>query len=153
PVGPYPTPPRSITIAGVEDLRGQAMGSQTSPIEITAEDEFGVVQGRVLRADGSPVPFASVRLFYGCPGPDDEIPSIGISSKTADVNGAYSWDYVLRGPRILAVDPETEEFRDVRFNIARNGQHVNVDIVLLGRGTVQGRTFGEDGKPLKDSFV
>jgi hypothetical protein len=151
PVGPFL--PRTITIQDVADLRGQAMSAETAPIEITAEDDGGVVSGRVLRADGSPVPFASMRLFYGCPKPEGGVVWIGISSKSADANGKYSWDYVLRSPRILAVDPETDEFRDLQFNIARNGQKMNVDIVLLGRGTLQGRTLGEDGKPLKDTAI
>ncbi|MEN3336344.1 MAG: large repetitive protein, partial [Acidobacteriota bacterium] len=151
PVGPFI--PRSITVQDVTDLRGQPMGSETKPIEITVGDVAGVVSGRVLRADGSPVPFASMRLFYGCPGVDDEVHWIGISSKSADANGKYSWDYVLRGPRILAVDPETDEFRDLRFSVARNGQRLNVDIVMLGRGTLEGRTVSEAGLPLKDTAI
>ena len=59
----------------------------------------------------------------------------------------------LGGPRILAVDPETDDSRDVQFRIGRNGQHVNVDIVMLGRGTLQGRTLDESHKPLKDTAV
>ena len=151
PVGPFV--PRTITIKDVADLRGQVMGAQTSPIEITAEDLGGVVSGRVLRADGTPVPFASMRLFYPCIGGDDEIHWVGISSKSADADGKYSWDYVLRSPRVLAVDPETEEFRDLRFTVARNGQRLNVDIVMIGRGTLQGRALGENGAPLKDTAV
>ena len=151
PVGPFV--PRTITIQDVADLRGQTMTAETAPIEITAQDDGGVVSGRVLRADGSPVPFASMRLFYACPKPSGGVAWVGISSKSADANGKYSWDYVLRAPRILAVDPETDEFRDLQFNIARHGQRLNVDIVLLGRGTIQGRTLGEDGKPLKDSAI
>ncbi len=151
PIGPFI--PRTITIQDVLDLRGHSMGSQTSPIEITAADFAGVVSGRVLRADGSAVPFASMRLFYGCPAVDGEIHWVGISSKSADANGKYSWDYVLRAPRILAVDPETEEFRDLQFSVARNGQRLNIDIVMLGRGTLQGRTLSESGQPLKDTAI
>ncbi|MEQ1868664.1 MAG: Ig-like domain-containing protein [Vicinamibacterales bacterium] len=151
PVGPFNA--RTLTISDVADLRGQAMASQSAPIEITVEDLGGVVSGRVLRADGSPVPYASMRLFYGCPGADDEVHWIGISSKNADEQGNYSWDYVLRAPRVLAVDPETDEFRDLRFSVARNGQRLNVDIVMIGRGTLQGRTLGEDGKPLKETAI
>ena len=151
PVGPFVA--RTITVQDVADLRGQAMTAQSAPIEMTAEDLGGVVSGRVLRADGSPVPFASMRLFYPCIGGDDEIHWIGISSKNADADGKYSWDYVLRSPRVLAVDPETDEFRDLRFGVARNGQRLNVDIVMIGRGTLQGRALGEDGTPLKDTAV
>jgi len=151
PIGPFV--PRSLTIQGVADLHGQAMPAQTSPIEITVSDFAGVVSGRVLHADGSPVPFADVRLFYACPAADDELRWVGISSKTADADGKYSWDYVLRAPRLLAVDPETNEFRDLQFSVARNGQQLNIDVVMLGRGTLQGRTLSETGQPLKDSAI
>ena len=151
PVGPFI--PRTITIQDVTDLRGQAMASNAAPIEITVDDLAGVVSGRVIRADGSAVPFASMRLFYGCPGPEGEVHWVGISSKSADANGKYSWDYVLRAPRILAVDPETDEFRDLQFSVARNGQRLNVDIVMLGRGTLEGRTVSEAGQPLKDTAI
>ena len=104
------------------------------------------MSGRVLRADGSPVAFASMRLFYPCTA-GDEITWIGISSKNAGADGRYAWDYVLSAPRIMAVDPESDpehaEFRDVEFRIARDGQRMNVDLVLLGRGTFQGRTLDE----------
>ena len=151
PVGPFI--PRTITVQDVADLRGQTMPPQTSPIEITAEDLGAVVSGRVLHADGTPLPFASLRLFYPCPGDDGEVHWIGISSKSADVDGKYSWDYVLRSPRVLAVDPDTDESRDLRFSVARNGQRLNVDIVMMGRGTLQGRALGEDGRPLKDTAI
>jgi hypothetical protein len=152
PVGPIIVP-RTISIQDVADTRGQSMTSGDVPIEITAVDEGAQVSGRVLRADGSPVPFANVRLFYGCPTADDKIQWIGISAKSADSQGRYSWDYVLESPRIVAIDPDTDEFRDVQFTVARHGQRLNVDIVLLGRGTLVGRTLGESGQPLKDTFV
>jgi hypothetical protein len=151
PVGPFV--PRTVTVQNVADLRGQVMGSQTSPIEITAQDLGAVVSGRVLHADGTPIPFANLRLFYGCPGEDGEVHWIGISSKNADADGKYSWDYVLRSPRIVAVDTDTDDSRDLRFSVARNGQRLNVDIVMIGRGTLAGRAIGEDGRPLKDTSI
>ncbi len=150
PVGPYV--PRSITVSGVSDLRGQPIVSGTMPIESTVDDVAGVVSGRVLHADGSPVPFASVRLFYPCPA-GDSIVWVGISSKNTNASGQYSWDYVLSSPRIVAVDPETEDSRDLQFRIGHTAQRLNVDIVMLGRGSLQGRTLDEAGKPLKDSSI
>src|SRR4029077_8506169 len=55
--------------------------------------------------------------------------------------------------QITALNPGTEEFRNANFNIQRDGQRLTVDIVLLGRGTLQGRTLAEDGTPLKDSAI
>ncbi|MCU1382351.1 MAG: LamG domain protein jellyroll fold domain protein [Acidobacteria bacterium] len=150
PVGPYV--PEDLTIAGLSDVHGHAMPAQTLPIETTV-DAGGVVSGRVLKADGTPVPNANVRLFYllTC-----DIPHwVGISSKWADADGRYSWNLVgnVLPDRIVAVDEETGEFRDVRFSLQRSGQRLTVDIVLLGRGTLQGRTLSETGAPLRDSAV
>ena len=149
-IGPFV--PRQITISGVADANGRAMPPQTVPILSTITDAGGVVTGRVLQADGTPVPFANVRLFTysGCP----DSPWTGISSKAADDRGAFDYDFVLRDlERIVAVDPETGEFRDLSFNVQRDGQRLNVDVVLLGRGTFTGRTLDEGGKPLKQSSV
>ena len=103
----------------------------------------GVVTGRVLDADGTPMPFANVRLFYLAAPPDRRW--VGISSKTADDQGRYLVGLrrrARRPNRIVAVDPETERVpRASSFNVQRNGQRLNVDIVFLGRGTFQGRTL------------
>lgn len=150
PIGPYV--PEQLTIAGVWDVHGHAMPAQTLPIETTL-DAGGVVSGRVIQADGTPVPNANVRLFYllNCGDPA----WVGISSKWADANGQYSWNFVgnTLPDRIVAVDEGTGEFRDVRFNIQRTGQRLTVDIVMLGRGTLQGRTLSENGTPLKDTAI
>ncbi|HEX4915743.1 MAG TPA: hypothetical protein VFV51_17415, partial [Vicinamibacterales bacterium] len=152
PVGPFI--PRTLTMSNVMDARGQAMPAVTVPIEITIDDQGGVLTGRVIRADGTPVPNANVRLFYQlqC---GEEPAWVGISSKSADDQGRYSWDYVgkLTADRVVAVDPESGEFRDLRFNVQRNGQRLNVDIVFLGRGTFQGRTLAEDGRVLPNTSV
>lgn len=152
PIGPFI--PRQISISAGVDLRGQPMAPFTGPMEITVGPEAGVVNGRVIRADGTPVPFANVRLFYliDCgAGPA----WVGIASKSADGEGRYAWDYVLRQlpDKIVAVDPETEEFRSVPFNIQRDGQRLNVDIVFLGRGTFSGTTRSEAGTVLADTNV
>jgi 5-hydroxyisourate hydrolase-like protein (transthyretin family) len=151
PIGPFI--PRGLTISNVEDLRGQSMSAQTQAIEPTVTDPGGVVSGRIIQADGTPVPFASLRLFYPCEGGDGEVHWIGISQKSADANGQYQWDYVLGSARVLAVDPETDDSRDAQFRLARNGQRLNVDLVMLGRGTIEGRTLAEDGHPLADSSI
>ena len=152
PYGPFVQ--RQLTIANVEDVRGQAMPAASVPIEATMPDEGGVLSGRVIRADGTPVPFASLRLFYilGC---DLEPRTIGISSKLADAQGRYSWDFVTSRlvNRIVAVDEESNQSRDLRFAVQRKGQRLNVDVVFLGRGTMQGRTLAEDGRALAKTSV
>ena len=152
PIGPFVA--RTIKIDSATDLRGQAMTPFIGPIETTVGQQAGVVSGRVLRADGTPVPFANVRLFYrlDC----GTVPSwVGISSKSADADGRYSWDYVLRAftDKIVAIDTDANESRTVPFNIQRDGQQLNADIIFLGRGTLAGTTRSEAGKVLRDTAI
>ncbi|MEQ1871699.1 MAG: Ig-like domain-containing protein, partial [Vicinamibacterales bacterium] len=157
PIGPFV--PRSLTVGNVADRKGQTMPQQTLPIETTVVEPAGVVSGRVIQADGTPVPFANIRLIYWVQCEDEVVP-VGISSKSTDENGRYSWDYVLKNGgnlvrvQIAAVDPITEQPRIINFNVARDGQRLNVDLVFLGRGTVKGRVLANDGvTPIKDAVV
>ena len=104
PVGPFV--PRTITIQDVADLRGHAMPPQTSPIEITCRRPGGVVSGRVLHADGTPVPFANVRLFYPCPGGDDEFTGSASARRAPTPTASTPGTTCCAARRILAVDPE-----------------------------------------------
>jgi hypothetical protein len=141
--------PRQITIAGVTGLGGGVLAAQTVPIEATTTDAAAVVTGQVLNADGTPVPFANVRLLINpCGTSSDGLE--GISSKSADAQGRFAWDYVVQGgmARIVAVDPATDDSRTVDFTSQRDGQRLNVNIVFLGRGTLTGRTLAENGSPI-----
>ena len=154
PVGPFI--PRSLTVANVLDRRGHAMASQTVPIEATIEAFGGVVSGRVLQADGAPVPGADIRLVLQrlC---SDRWIDVGIAAKRTDASAHYQWDYVRGGVfrvKEIAIDPETNDVRRLLFSVARHGQRLNADLVFLGRGTIQGRVFGADGvTPLKDAQI
>ena len=132
------------------------MGGQTVPMESTVDEPAGVVNGRVLQADGTPVAFANVRLLYSylCEG---LVTTFGISSKSTDQQGRYSWEYVLESPlsvKIAAIDPSVDQPRSVAFKVQRNGQRLNVDLVFLGRGSLSGRTLGPNGAtPLAGTIV
>ena len=152
PIGPFVA--RTIAISNIADSRGHIMGTWTGPMETTVSQDGARVSGRILDASGAPMPFADVRLFYqlDC---GLEKTWVGIAAKQADANGVYSWDYVARPllNRILAVNTATDEFRNVQYNVQRQGQHLNVDIVFLGRGTIRGITRSEQGVPLADTQV
>ncbi|MEQ1871485.1 MAG: carboxypeptidase regulatory-like domain-containing protein, partial [Vicinamibacterales bacterium] len=149
PVGPFV--PRQLSLSGIVDGHGRAMTTQSVPIETTVTSDGAVVSGQVLGADGLPVPFANVRLLVsnGCPALE------GISAKSADADGRFSWDWVPNTVRnrIAAVSPGADDGRAVDFTSQRNGQRLNVNIVFLGRGTLTGRTLAEDGTPLVGSNV
>jgi 5-hydroxyisourate hydrolase-like protein (transthyretin family) len=152
PFGPYV--PRTMTVTGVEDFRQHALGTWTGPMEATIGDNGAVVSGRILQGDGTAVAGADVRLFAIVPCSDGEEAKVGIAAKRADGEGRYAWDFVNSDLRavITAIDPATEEFRSIPFNISRPGQRMNVDIVLLGRGTFMGRVLSPNGRtPLPKS--
>src|SRR5262249_55209928 len=101
PIGPFV--PRQLTAAAVADSRGLSMTPQTIPIETTVTGG-AVVAGQVIQSDGTPLP-ANVRLFYFI-----NEQWLGISSKSTDSEGRFSWDYVLKdvpAEKIVAVDPTT----------------------------------------------
>jgi hypothetical protein len=154
PLGPFI--PRTMTVANVVDRRGHAMASQTVPMEATIEAFGGVVSGRILQADGSLVPGSEIRLVLQrmC---GEQWVDVGISAKRTDADAHYQWDYVRGGAfrvKEIAMDQDTGDVRRLMFSIARHGQRLNADLVFLGRGTIQGRVFGEDGvTPLKDARI
>jgi hypothetical protein len=157
PVGPFV--PAAMTFNGIMDRTGRAMAGVTAPIEATVETEGGQVSGQVLRADGTSVEFARVQLFYQLKceeGDHVEIQTFGISSKNADGQGRYTWDFIPKGPFIVVdgTDDESSESRDITFSVARHSQHVHANVVFLGRGTLEGRALAEDGlTPLARAFI
>jgi hypothetical protein len=143
PVGPLVD--RSLTLTGIPDGDGPALGSQTLPIAMTVSPEAGRLTGQVLKADGTPSAFSDVRMYYEwC----DEV--FGISHKSADADGRFSFDYVLRhldNVRLVASNPVTGETRQVRVRVQRDGQALHVNLVFLGRGSLTGRVVNQAGTP------
>jgi hypothetical protein len=147
-VGPFVS--RQITISGVTDAQGRVMDAQTLPIETTVSDPAAVVSGQVLSAEGQAVPFADVRMFMQfC----DRM--VGLGSSVADSSGHFAFDWIRAGDanRATVVDPASGDGRRVDYSIQRNGQRLNVNVVFLGRGTLRGRTLGEDGRPLANTSI
>src|SRR4029077_6354227 len=93
-LGPHTA--RAMTVSGVLDAGGQSTGEVTVPIQTTVTDESGTVSGQIKQADGTTLPFASVGMFYefACP---DGAGITGVAEDTADANGRYQFDYVLKG--------------------------------------------------------
>ena len=91
--------PRLMTVSGVRDVRGQAILATPQPVQTT--NGFGVaVNGRVIRADGSPVAGVPVTLTYydKTPTMDDCVPFVRRPTQVyTDADGIFSLDFVLAG--------------------------------------------------------
>ena len=145
-----PLVPRHVTVSGIEDHRGHPM-SPSPAIALIETDiglDGGAIAGRVMRGNGTPVPNARIRLIHTV---DQQ--SATISVKDADANGAYSFDFVRTLATTLeAIDPENGERGEVHA-VVRHGQRLDLDVVLLGTGSVAGRALSPAGAPLAGAVV
>jgi hypothetical protein len=143
---------RTIEVAGLFDTRGQPLGSDSRVIASRLVDDGAVVGGRVLDADGTPVPNAEVLYINAIPGD-----AIVISQKSADAFGRYQFDYVRRSPSgpfsIRATDPETGAAQQLSTRVGFDGENIVVDLVLLGRGGVTGVVRDTGGNPIAGAQV
>ncbi len=163
-IGPFV--PRSITVKEIADIKGNTMApsSATVPIrtqKMTAEGlkpivlgDAGQVSGTIRRADGTPV--ANARLYMSQVEYDllDEPYWVTVSAKEANADGAYAFDFVrVQGTRWAFYDPESGERGEIGAQPSFNGQNLQLDLILRGRGTLTGRVLSASGQPLAGAFV
>jgi PKD repeat protein len=157
-IGPFV--PRTLTVTGIEDLLGHGMAPASQTVQIaTVPNEGGSVSGTVRRADGTPVPFAQVRYTQSIP-TEGKITEQVVSVKSAGADGGYSFDFIpiFAHPntpaRFEAIDTESGGRGDARIQLRSNGQHADLDILLLGTGTLTGKALAVDGvTPLPEAVV
>lgn len=149
-IGPFVE--RTATVQGIEDRFGNAQSPSPAGAVIVSQltATGGVIAGRVLKGDGTLVPGARIRLVQT----DGFSPPSTVSVKDADAEGRYTFDFVLARPtRLEAVDPESGERGEVHGVIRHNGQRLDLDVVLLGTGTIAGRALSPAGEPLRGAVV
>lgn len=166
PEGPYER--QTLTVSGVADTRGQAGATATVDLTSRLQTPGGVVTGRVLEADGTPVQGA--RIIYvntpeaaeRCMEPPD-VNSVGddrrgIAETQTDAQGQYALRYVKQNARgcpfyVVTRDPHGAQ----RFGSARvrgAGDRQVLDIVLFGRGGVTGTVRNRvSGAPVAGAAV
>ncbi|MBZ0114334.1 MAG: Ig-like domain-containing protein, partial [Thermoanaerobaculia bacterium] len=157
PLSPYI--PQMLTVSGVDSMLGESIANQVVEVATTTQYEGTLVEGRVIGPDGQPVPFAQVVLFEA--DPDSLVGDCtfhATAGSVADAQGHFLFDYVRKDTcrdfyQIKAQDPATGLFGRSRGRVRFIGETVNLDIVMLGRGTVQGRVTYEDGSPVTDPAV
>jgi uncharacterized GH25 family protein len=163
PVGPYIK--RDITVNGLTDAHGFTLTGSTTAVPIVPTvSPQGIppgayLTGRVLLADGTPVPNAPV-IYWTQPCLDFQeiLPPIPepITVRKTDVNGQYEIDYVRNGdcgPVVIsATNPANAAEKRVATPVVFDGQHMVLDTVFLARGSVQG-TVTSGGQPAPFAFV
>ncbi len=103
PIGPFVQ--RALQLEGIEDAAGRALELTESGIEEDPERGVGGrFIGRVVSAEGEPIPFASVdyiqplafrSAFSACLG-DEDVRDFAITTYVADDRGRFEIDFVLQ---------------------------------------------------------
>jgi hypothetical protein len=164
PIGPYIR--RDITVSSLNDTQSMSL----SPAPVTRDIDARVspqgkppgayLTGRVLNADGTPVPNAPVVYWtQECPNPALLVlppPPVPIAIRYTDAQGRYAFDYVRDGDcaplSVTVTNPVTKAEKRLTSPVAYNGQHMSFDMVFLARGNVRG-TITSGGHPVARAFV
>ncbi len=138
--------------------RDGSVWSGTLPITPKLSLPGGTVAGRVIGPDGTPLPNSQVRLSESAT--DDlsgEVFAATTSVTRTDATGAFFFDYVRKQDgkpfRIDSLDAITGSKGFAVGSIRMQGQTVQVDVVLQGRGTVTGTVVDGSGVPLSGIIV
>ena len=163
PVGPFIK--RNLTVNGITDKTGKVITGVTKDIEMRVSPRGkpagAYITGRVMQADGTPVPNAGIYLRRKIP-PIQGTACSGdavwetISYLKADANGEYTFDFIIeeRCNPVTAIfqNPATNSEKTIVSNVAYHGQHLIFNAVFLARGNVQG-TVTSGGVPLANASV
>lgn len=162
-IGPYIE--RDLTITSMLDTRRLSLAP--SPVTTIIQPRVSpqgkppgaYLTGRVLNADGSPVPNAPVMYWIvECPDPAKLLPPEPepIVLKYTDAQGRYAIDYVRDSdcnPLSITVNnPITNSEKRLTSPVAYDGQHMVLDMVFLARGNVEGNITSA-GQPMPKAFV
>ncbi|MBI5510296.1 MAG: Ig-like domain-containing protein [Deltaproteobacteria bacterium] len=153
PVGPFIA--RDLTVQNVRDNVGQAVLATANAVVADPDlGEGGVVSGVVRAPDGTPVPFATIQYVQSQECMHSAVATgvqpRTISTITADMDGNYQIDFVLRNSadpmfRLEAMDPQTGHPGRATTEIRFNGQRLRLDLIIRGYASVNGHLYDEDG--------
>ncbi len=150
PLDPLAT--NDLSVDGVAGSDGQIGANQSLPVVINASTVGAPVEGVIIGPDGAPVAFAEVRLYEY----DESFLGGCVSHRTAavraDVDGRFRFDFV-RGEtcdsrdrfRLEALDPVAPWQGDVTGRVRISGELVTLNVVMLGRGRIEGTVRFDDG--------
>ena len=139
----------------VENLKDTKGGFLTPspvemPIQATIKIPGGIVYGRILTAEGQPIPRAKIQLV------EVEYGKVTYSFTVSDSSGSYQFDFVriLSDPFTIEVlDPITGKKEKIKSRLMSHGQRLPIDIIMQGRGSIKGKVLTTDGTPVAKASV
>ncbi|MFC2145970.1 carboxypeptidase regulatory-like domain-containing protein, partial [Acidobacteriota bacterium] len=141
-----------VRAANLKDTSGGLL--TPSPVEMpiisTIKTPGGIVFGKVLSALGEPIANAKIQLE------ERNGSKRTLSFDISDSTGSYQFDFVriFPDPFIIKVqDVTTGKIETVSSRLMSNGQRLQIDIIMRGRGSVQGRVLNTNGIPLANAAV
>jgi hypothetical protein len=158
PEGPYVS--TQLSVNGITDLRGKTGPGATVPLGSRLEDIGAVVSGRILGADGTPMPNALVTYAQNpeilCAPPLGDYK--GLTNVRTNNDGRYELRYVRQDQcgmafQIATKDPSTNALRSVSSSVRAAGEQIVLDIAMLGRGSVAGTVRSLNGAPVSGATV
>ena len=143
----------------IADLRGKV--GPTATVDLTSEllDPGAIVTGRVIRADGTPVPGVTVTYSnnkdFSC---GSVGLNIGVAAIPSDAMGFFVFRYVRQDQcgfpfRLDARDPQSGAVRSVTGSVRVGGELIQLDIAFLGYGSVAGTVRKLDGAVAQGASV
>ncbi len=146
-----------LILSGITDpdLNPQEPDPARVPIITTLTNPGGIVSGTVRKGNGDPIPYTDVLLWEVFIDSEGSFPVITNRTVT-DEGGNYQLDYVAAGRsfRVESSDPETGQKGHISSRIIMDRQHLQLDILLLGLGTLTGQVVrAEDESPVEGAVV
>ncbi|HEX2060055.1 MAG TPA: carboxypeptidase-like regulatory domain-containing protein, partial [Thermoanaerobaculia bacterium] len=158
PEGPYVA--TQLSVNRIDDLRGVTGPAATVSMGSRLEDIGAVVSGRILSADGTPIPNAVVTYLQNpeilCTPPLGDY--AGLTNVRTNDEGRYELRYVRQDQcgmafQIATKDPNTAALRSVSSSVRAAGEQIVLDIAMLGRGSVTGFVRALNGSPVAGATV
>ena len=157
PEGPYV--PTTLSVNGMRGVHGTPAIDRTVTLQSRLIDPGAVVTGRVLAADGTPVPLATV-VLEEYSGWEDcfVVEPVGMSSVLTGVDGRFEFRYVRQHHcglpfKVLTTEPVTKAVQEATAYVRGQGERMVLDLVLFGRGSVTGTVTDFSGNPVPGAGV
>jgi hypothetical protein len=149
PISPYVE--SILTVRDIKSVLGDEVTGVGLPVTTTVTDPGGLVSGTVYGPDGQPAPGALVELFQSDYRYHD---GTCLKNRTAavkaDASGNFLFDYVRQTTcsdifSLVALDTASGKKGTAQGRVRFVGQTVDLDILMLGRGSIRGRVTYQDG--------